>query len=401
MPRMTARPTAPQRPPRPTTETAPRGDAAKSHHAAQTGDKLMASLERAAQEILAVTYWFEPAPQPEPYAVTIRFTGRRADVKGKLQRRDRFVHDETIAEAVPGSGPISITARVRDINPGEWEVTATALGSTLPARGRQEVASVLPAAGPQGPAIWLWRKWAASVEAAHHAKTCPAPFARVPGALPLIWGAMVTLGMAVALAVQALVIAHDHLAVGPVWTWTLIAIAVGIAGAKVWYIVKHRRAHRFEGWCIQGFITGASLAAAVLFTVFHAPPGIVLDATAPGLMLGLAVGRVACFLAGCCGGPPTAARWGVWSSDQRVGARRVPTQLLESAFSLSLGLALLVAVLGRGPAGGAYFVAALAAYTLMREGLLRLRAEPLRTAGPMSAVVSALVLIAAIVVIVR
>src|SRR5260221_2420409 len=216
MPRMTARPTAPQRPPRPTTETAPRGEAAKSHYAAQTGDKLMASLERAAQEILAVTYWFEPAPQPEPYAVTIRFTGRRADVKGRWQRRDRFVDDETIAEVVPGSGPISITARVRDINPGEWEVTATALGSTLPARGRQEVGSVLPAASPQGPTIWLWRKWAASVEAAHHAKTCPAPFARVPGALPLIWGAMVTLGMAVALAVQALVVAHDHFSGGPV-----------------------------------------------------------------------------------------------------------------------------------------------------------------------------------------
>ena len=37
-------------------------------------------------------------------------------------------------------------------------------------------------------------------------------------------------------------------------------------------------------------------------------------------------------------------------------ARRIPTQLLESALALSLGLGVLVAVVGHGTAGGAYFV---------------------------------------------
>ena len=208
-----------------------------------------------------------------------------------------------------------------------------------------------------------------------------------------------TLGMAVALALQFLVISADHLRVGPWWAVTLAAIVVGIAGAKLWFIVLHRREHRLEGWCIQGFITGAILAAAILLAVLDMPAGAFLDVTAPGLLVAMAVGRMGCFFGGCCGGPPTASRWGVWSSDQRVGARRIPSQLLESVLALSLGLLVLVAVLGHGPAGGAFFFAALAAYTLGRQGLLHLRAEPRKTRliGLATSALAALVLVAAVI----
>jgi phosphatidylglycerol:prolipoprotein diacylglycerol transferase len=214
---------------------------------------------------------------------------------------------------------------------------------------------------------------------------------------------MVTLGMVVALALQALVVLGDHLAVGPWWTVSLVAIVVGIVGAKVWFIVLYRREHRIEGWCIQGFIAGAILAAAIVLVVLDVPARVFLDVTAPGLLVAMAVGRVGCFFAGCCGGPPTASRWGVWSSDQRVGARRLPTQLLELVLALSLGLGVLVAVLGHGPAGGAFFVAALAAYTLVRQGILHLRAEPRKTrhGGLVTAVLAAFVLVAAVVLLVR
>jgi phosphatidylglycerol:prolipoprotein diacylglycerol transferase len=210
---------------------------------------------------------------------------------------------------------------------------------------------------------------------------------------------MVTLGMAVALALQSLVLSGDHLAGRLVWTVSLVAIVVGIVGAKVWFIVLHRHEHRIEGWCIQGFIAGATLAAAILLAVLDVPPGVFLDVTAPGLLLGLAVGRVGCFFAGCCGGTLTASRWGVWSSDQRVGARRIPTQLLESVLALSLGLLVLVAVVGHGPAGGAFFVVGLAAYTLGRQGLLRLRAEPRKTrlGGLATSALAALVPLAVVV----
>jgi phosphatidylglycerol---prolipoprotein diacylglyceryl transferase len=388
---------------RPVVDAAPRINVVQSDKEALTGGGFTALLESVAQEILAVTYWFDPVPHPGPYPVTVRFSGRRIDVKGRLSPGDRFVQDETIEEVVPGSGPISLTTRVRGINPGEWLVTARMLGSAHSAHGPREQGNASPVAGPLGPIARFWRRWAPSAESAEHVRTCPTPLARVPGIFPGIWGAMVTLGIAVALALQFLVISAEHLALGPVWTVSLVAIVAGIAGAKVWFIVLHRREHRIEGWCIQGFIAGATLAAAILLVVLDVPAGVLLDVTAPGLLVGVAVGRVGCFFAGCCGGPPTASRWGVWSSDQRVGARRIPTQLLESVLALSLGLGVLVAVLGHGPAGGAFFVAGLAAYTLGRQGLLRLRAEPRKTrlGGLATSALASLVLIAAIVLLAR
>jgi hypothetical protein len=56
-----------------------------------------------------------------------------------------------------------------------------------------------------------------------------------------------------------------------------------------------------------------------------------------------------------------------------------------------------------GLAGGAFFVAGLAAYTLGRQGLLRLRAESRKTrlGGLATSALASLVLIAAIVLLAR
>jgi phosphatidylglycerol:prolipoprotein diacylglycerol transferase len=369
-------------------------------------------MEWAMREILVVAYWFDPAPQsgdPEPYPVTVRFTGHRVGVKRRFQPGDRFTHDETIPVVVPGSGPIAVTARIDGITAGTWSVSAQVLEPARRVRGSGEQRNVTAAISPESPLVRLWRRWGWSVQAVEPAtvNTVLYPFARVPGIIPGIWVALVTLGMIAALVTQSLVISHGHYRAGPAWAVFLIAIAVGIVGARVWYMVLHRsdqgHEHTWEaGWCIQGFLLGASGAAALAFVLLRVPAGIFLDAVAPGLMFGMAIGRVGCFFAGCCGGPPTASRWGIWSSDQHIGARRIPTQLMESALALGLGLVTLVAVLDRGPAGGAFFIAAVAAYTLVRQGILRLRAERRRTrlGGVATAAVAALSLVASVVVIV-
>jgi len=209
--------------------------------------------------------------------------------------------------------------------------------------------------------------------------------------------------MIVALALQGLVISARHLTLSPWGVVTLVGIVVGIIGAKVWYIVLKRRERLMNGWCIQGFIASAPVAAVIMLVGLHISIGVFLDVTAPGLLVAMAVGRVGCFFAGCCGGPPTASSFGVWSSNQRVGARRIPTQLLELLLALSLGLLVLVVVLGHGPAGGAFFIGGLAAYTLGRQGLLRLRAEPRKTrlGGLATSALATLVLIAAVVLLAR
>src|SRR6266852_4421704 len=94
---------------RPVVIAAPRSDVVQSGTPALTGGGFTAFWESVAQQILAVTYWFDPAPHAGSYPVTIRFSGRRIDVKGRLQAGDRFVQDETIAEVIPGSGPSSLT----------------------------------------------------------------------------------------------------------------------------------------------------------------------------------------------------------------------------------------------------------------------------------------------------
>src|SRR5712691_8775072 len=90
---------------RPAGDAAPRSAVVQSDTTARTSGGFTALLESVTQQLLAVTYWFDPAPHSGPYPVTVRFSGHRVDVKGRLLPGDRFVQDETIEEVVPGSGP--------------------------------------------------------------------------------------------------------------------------------------------------------------------------------------------------------------------------------------------------------------------------------------------------------
>lgn len=386
---------------RPSQEATPHKAEESSPPSTSASHGLTALLEQATNQILAVTYWFDLPAHAHPTAVTVRFSGHRLHVKGQTRASDRFVQDETIEKVIPGNGPIALTARIRTITPGEWAVTAHIISPAASLQEKQGIISVSQA-HVSGPLINFWRRWSPSAEAETLMQTCPTPLVHVPGLFPGIWGGMVGLGMIVALILQFVLIAVTHLVTGPWLLVSLGAIAVGIAGAKLWYILIKRREHLIDGWCIQGFVTGASLTDLLLLVLLRIPVGTFLDVTAPGLLLAMAIGRVGCFFAGCCGGPPTASRWGVWSSDQRIGAYRIPTQLLELGLALILGLATLLILLQHGPANGALFVGGLAAYTLVRQGILRLRAEQKTKIGELlTAVLSTLVLVAALVFLAR
>jgi hypothetical protein len=78
---------------RPAVDAAPRIHVVPTNTTPREGGGVTTLLESATQEILALTYWFDPAPNPGPYPVTVRFSGRRVDVKGRLSPGDRFVQD--------------------------------------------------------------------------------------------------------------------------------------------------------------------------------------------------------------------------------------------------------------------------------------------------------------------
>jgi phosphatidylglycerol:prolipoprotein diacylglycerol transferase len=212
---------------------------------------------------------------------------------------------------------------------------------------------------------------------------------------------MAVTGIILGLVVQTVLVAHERLDVGRTLLLSTLAILVGVVGAKLWFVVLHRRERLVNGWCIQGLLTGVVVVLVGGSFLAHVSLGTLLDLTAPGLFMGMAVGRVGCFFAGCCAGRPTASRWGVWSSDQRIGARRLPTQLLELGLALSVGVAALVAVLVHGPANGALLVAAIAVYTLCRQGILLLRAEQRKSlvGPPVTAAAAAVVLVADVAVV--
>ena len=364
---------------------------------ASASNGLAGLIQSVQHEVLGVTFWFEPAPHRKSDSVSIRFSGQRVSVVGPLLQGDRFEQVEKVEGVIGGGGPISLTARVFGINPGQWAVTAKILNQNPGARARQRRTMNVSTTEAMYPAAWSLRKWKLSKGPAAPVKTTWLPFIRVPGVIPMFWSAMALLGLVVAVASQAQVISRAHLKIDNALAFSLFAIALGVIGAKVWFVVLRRRERRVEGWCIQGFFVGIAVTAAAGFVGFHFPVGVFLDASTPGVFFGMAIGRVGCFFGGCCAGRPTSARWGLWSVlDQRVGMRRVPTQLLEALLAVGIGLMALVEVLSHGPLDGAIFVAGLALYTLVRQGILRLRGGPPKSprVAQLTAVAAAFVLAA-------
>ncbi len=357
---------------------------------------------KAVEELLTPTYWLDPGESGEPFSATIRFSGRRTDVTGKPQPRDSFWQEETVDGIIPGSGPVAITAEVRGINPGEWTVTAR---SASRPGGRAYRSYPPPGHDPVG----VYRvppprrvEIPAEAPAAIHSSTLLR--SKVPGVVRFAYATLVGLGVLVGLGLEALLLNHGHYALFRPMLFSVIAIIAGVIGGKGWYVAVHR-GKKFDGWCIQGFVAGAAVVvAAAALAGPGIPAGAYLAAAAPALLIGMAIGRPGCFWAGCCTGRPTAARWGVWSSDRRLGCRRAPAQLLEALSALISGGAVLIVVLVDGLArSGPVAVVGLAAYTLARQFILGLRAEPRvwpygrRVTGT----IAALALIAGIVLLVK
>lgn len=332
-------------------------------------------LERAQREVLVVSLCAEDGLPDGAASATLRIKGQRLHVDGKPAAGDRFVREETVGGLPAGSGPFSVTTTVTDVNPGEWKVT----GEMVPRRPQRAGGAhrgVPPKPVPVYPAQWSWRSRRPSPAPDATVHTSVEAFARRPGVVPGVWAVMVALGVLAALVLQTSLASRKGLDVGSTLIVSSLAVVAGGVGAKAWYVILERRSRRWDGWAIQGFVVGVLAVALLVVPVVELRLGLFLDVTAPALLLGMSIGRVGCFFAGCCGGRPTCSRHGVWSSDRRIGTRRIPTQLFESALALTVAGLAYGLVRGREPSiEGSIFVAAIAFYTLCRQVILRYRAE--------------------------
>ena len=327
------------------------------------------SGESVEPQALVVTHYFDADDLQG--SATVRLTGRRIGSRGRQNLTDVFTQEDRVDGIKPGSGPASVTSCVYGLAPGEWTVTAEVVRT---GDSRRRV--------PILPARWSWRRWALSADAPTPVRTrwaLLAPLARMPGVIPGIWPALGGVAVLVALVMQRIMLPHENVAVDVPIIVPLAALAAGLLGAKVWYAVLHPgplRQALLGGWAVDGFLVVAPIVAVVSLLALGLPVAAFLDAVTPGLFLAVAIGRIGCFFAGCCAGRVTESRWGIWSSDRKVGARRIPAQILESAAGLAIAAIATLLILGHAPRiDGTIFIGAFAAYLVVRQALLRVRAE--------------------------
>lgn len=181
------------------------------------------------------------------------------------------------------------------------------------------------------------------------------------------WGGLVA-GASLALALVA------RRGESPAVAARVVALALLAAAAQ--RLATQRRALVFYRHFVPTLAFAWAVAAAC-----DRPAAVFVEAFALGLGLLLALGRVGCFLVGCCHGSPH--RWGVRYRAEHaaagfprglVGVPLVPAQLLEAAGALALVGAGVALVLLRRPPGEALTLF-LVGHAVVRFGVERLRGD--------------------------
>jgi len=151
---------------------------------------------------------------------------------------------------------------------------------------------------------------------------------------------------------------------------TVILIISGVIGGRIMFVIlnlgyfRDRPLDMFKIWegglvWYGGLIL--ALASAMVFLRRHKMPVLkTADLMVPYVALGQAIGRIGCFLNGCCYGKATALPFGV-VFDQERGAV-LPTQLFESAAMFIIYLLLR----RRLPSNGRTFFLYLIFYSIFR-----------------------------------
>lgn len=188
----------------------------------------------------------------------------------------------------------------------------------------------------------------------------------------------VGLGLVVAVALYYLRARREQ--VGSEGLYIAMAAAIGgIIGAKVpmWLANLPRILAEpgnlellLSGRTIVGGVIGGAAAVFVTKRVLHIKTRLG-NLLVPSLCAGIVLGRIGCFLAGCCYGTATSLPWGVDFGD---GVLRHPTQLYEAVFVL--GLLAYALVRGGAHKPGELFWAFMIAYFTWRFAVEFVRVSP-------------------------
>ncbi len=136
-------------------------------------------------------------------------------------------------------------------------------------------------------------------------------------------------------------------------------ILASIAGARLTYVVAHWGtyatdiARAFKVWdgglTLYGGVTVGVVTGFLFFKRRGVDPWFGVDLAAPALALGIGVGRLGCFLNGCCFGRACGLPWAVTfpagsgAGDMFPGIAIHPTQIYESLAAFAVMAVLLIA----------------------------------------------------------
>ena len=170
------------------------------------------------------------------------------------------------------------------------------------------------------------------------------------------YGFFVALGFITGLMVTIRIGKSEGIDQQQVMDMGFVMILSAIIGSRLFYVVMNISFFRyhlidiFKVWQ-GGLVFSGGLITVVLVMIWYARRhGLMLmktcDLWAPGVAIGQAIGRIGCFMAGCCYGRPTGAEWGVVFTDPHslapLNIPLHPTQLYSSISGFIIFLILMI-----------------------------------------------------------
>jgi len=214
------------------------------------------------------------------------------------------------------------------------------------------------------------------------------------------YGVLVALGFLAGLGITLRLARRAGLPPDKITNLAVYCAMAGIVGAKLFmflfdlgdYIRDPGQIFTLETLQAAGVFHGGFIAAFLVAVLYmrrqHLPAFPTMDAFAPGVVLGQAIGRLGCFAAGCCWGTECDLPWGVrFRSDAAapvpLDKTLHPVQLYESAADLII-FGILYREFNRGHRPGAIIGLYLVLYSTARFIIEFFRVHEQSLVGPFS-----------------
>lgn len=203
------------------------------------------------------------------------------------------------------------------------------------------------------------------------------------------YGFMVALGFLFAILLAIKIAKRVNIDAEKILDASLFALIGAIIGARTAYVIFYwyELKSPWEAFMVWhgGLVFYGGLVAAILAVILAAKmlklnALDMLDVAAPATALGYALGRIGCFLNGCCYGGPCSLPWAVH-----------PTQIYSSLAGLIM-LALLLQVFYKRKFPGQVFALGITAYSIYRFIIEYFRVNPAVFMGLNSAQIFSLLL---------